>query len=102
MRTSRKHPGLEDSLRLLKLVRAHLAGTGSGEPVTRLLETWSDDERFAALQCAIPMIISMASEQAPAYDLTIAELVDRWEASILENEEHRLRLIKEQDEDTTA
>ena len=93
---------MEDGLRLLELVRAHLAGSGSGEPVTRLLETWSDEERFAALQCAIPMIISMASEQAPARGLTIAELVDRWEAAGRENEEHRLRLIKEQDEDTTA
>ena len=73
-------------MRLLALVRTHLAGDGSGESVTKMLEEWTDDERFAALQCVVPLVLSLASEVAPIRSMSVSQLIDLWQATSEEQE----------------
>jgi hypothetical protein len=86
-------PGYANGLRLLELLRAHDLETGSGVECARLIASWTDEERAGALRSVVPLVISLASEVAPNYGLSIPELIDRWEASVHENERQRIRII---------
>jgi len=91
-----RQPGtLEDDLRLLELIRTHIRGDGSPDEVARILETWTDDQRYTAVLHLVAHVISMASEVAPIYEMTVEQLVDRWEESARQNEVYRQKLMSE-------
>lgn len=93
-------PSYRHSLLLLDLLRAHDLETGSGSECVRMIASWTDEERAGVLRSVTPLIISLASEVAQNYGLTIPELIDRWETSVHQNEQARIRHITGDDDGT--